>query len=272
MSHAARDLGVAAALGAHLLGIVMQTPQPAKAAAQQAAPAIELQQVWLGWRDHIAVRDVSGQFARGSFTAVVGPNGAGKSTLVKTLAGQLSPLRGHIQTAPDLSGNLGCLPQAAELDTSVPVSTFDLVALGAWHRSGGWRGLSSSDLNAVEAALHTVGLAGFGHQPVETLSGGQRQRALFARLMMRDAQVILLDEPFAAVDRATTEDLLALLQLWHAEGRTIIVVLHDLEMVRSHFPDTLLLGGQVVGWGATDQVLNAANLHLARHLCAGSMP
>ncbi len=235
----------------------------------EAPPAIELQQVWLGWRDRIAVRDASGVFPQGSLTAVVGPNGAGKSTLVKAISGRLSPVRGRIRIDPAIANDLACLPQSAELDLDFPISTFDLVAMGAWHRLGAWRGLDDTGRDAVEAALRTVGLAGFGRQPVNTLSGGQRQRALFARLMLRDARVILLDEPFAAVDQATTEDLLALLHQWHGEGRTLIAVLHDLDMMRAYFPQTLLLGGQVVGWGDSGQVLCASNLHLARHLCAG---
>lgn len=233
--------------------------------------AIELQQVWLGWRDRIAVRDASGAFAQGSLTALVGPNGAGKSTLIKALTGRLSPARGRIRIAPELARSLACLPQSTELDLDFPISTFDLVALGAWHRLGAWRGMDGAGRDAVEAALLAVGLAGSGHQPVNTLSGGQLRRALFARLMLRDAQVILLDEPFAAVDRATTEDLLALLHQWHDEGRTVIAVLHDLDMVRAHFPQSLLLAGQVVAWGASDGVLTPANLHLARHLCAGGL-
>jgi len=246
-------------------------PAATDAAAPAAAVAIELQQVWLGWGERVAVRDASGTFLQGSLTAVVGPNGAGKSTLVKAMAGRLSPLRGHIRIDPRLAGSLACLPQSAELDLSFPISTFDLVALGAWHRLGAWRGMDAAGRDAVEAALHTVGLAGFGHQPVDTLSGGQLQRALFARLILRDAQVILLDEPFAAVDRATTEDLLALLHQWHHQGRTLITVLHDLDMVRAYFPQAVLLGGQVVDWGPSDRVLGAANLHLARHLCAGGL-
>ena len=237
--------------------------------ASGAPAAIELQQVWLGWRDRIAVRDASGVFPQGSLTAVVGPNGAGKSTLVKAISGRLNPVRGRIRIDPAMAGDLACLPQSAELDLQFPISTYDLVAMGAWHRLGAWRGLDAAGRDAVEDALRAVGLAGCGRQPVETLSGGQRQRALFARLMLRDARVILLDEPFAAVDRATTEDLLALLHQWHGEGRTLIAVLHDLDMVRAYFPQTLLLAGQVVGWGDSGEVLCAANLHLARHLCAG---
>ncbi|MFT0533804.1 metal ABC transporter ATP-binding protein [Castellaniella hirudinis] len=245
--------------------------EPEGAPHVAAAPAIALRQVWLGWHDRIALRDVSGAFAQGALTALVGPNGAGKSTLLKALDGRLNALRGQVRIRPDLARHLACLPQSAELDLSFPISTFDLVALGAWHRLGAWRGMGAADRDAVEAALDAVGLGGFGRQPVDTLSGGQLQRALFARLMLRDAQIILLDEPFAAVDRATTEDLLALLHKWHGQGRTIVAVLHDLDMVHQHFPDTLLLGGQVVDWGPTGRVLSPANLHLARHLCAGGL-
>ncbi len=248
-----------------------QAAQAARDADFAVVPAIELQQVWLGWRDRIAVRDACGTFASGTLTALVGPNGAGKSTLIKALTGRLSPARGHIRIDPALARSLACLPQSAELDLDFPISTFDLVALGAWHRMGAWRGLDTEGRDRVEAVLQAVGLAGFGHQSVNTLSGGQLQRALFARLMLRDARVILLDEPFAAVDRATTEDLLALLHQWHEEGRTVIAVLHDLDMVRAHFPQALLLAGQVVDWGPTDRVLSHANLHLARHLCAGGL-
>ncbi len=233
--------------------------------------AIELQRVWLGWRDRVAVRDASGVFEQGSLTAIVGPNGAGKSTLIKGIAGRLNPLRGRIHLAADLARDLACLPQTAELDLSFPISTFDLVALGAWHRVGAWRGLDDAGLAAVEDALRVVGLAGRGRRSVDTLSGGQLQRALFARLMLRDASIILLDEPFSAVDRATTEDLLDLLRAWHAEGRTVIAVLHDMDIVRAYFPQTLLLAGQVVAWGPTAEVLSTANLHLARHLCEGAL-
>lgn len=243
----------------------------ASALELEGRPAIELQQVWLGWHDRIALRDLSGVFVQGSSTAVVGPNGAGKSTLIKALTGRVSPLRGRIRLESHLAKSLACLPQAAELNPDFPISTYDLVALGAWHRFGPWGGMRTAGHDDVEAALHAVGLAGRGRQSVDTLSGGQRQRALFARLMLRDAQVILLDEPFAAVDRATTDDLLALLHQWHEEGRTLITVLHDLDMVRAHFPRTLLLAGQAVAWGATEDVLTTANLHLAHHLCAGEL-
>ncbi len=233
------------------------------------ASAIELDQVSLGWRDRVAVRDITGTFLRGSLTALVGPNGAGKSTLIKGLMGQLSPLRGTIRFAPDVVDQMACLPQVGDLDKSFPVTVYDLVALGAWKRTGWWRRFGQAEHARVQKALETVGLADFGRRIIGTLSGGQLQRALFARLMMHDARVLILDEPFAAVDSDTVDDLMSLLRQWHQEGRTVIVVLHDLDLVRASFPQTVLLGGQVVGWGDTATVLTPENLHLARHLCAG---
>lgn len=232
-------------------------------------PVIELDQVSLGWRDRVAVRDVSGAFARGSLTAIVGPNGAGKSTLVKGITGILSPIRGHIRLSGDSRTEMACLPQVGELDRSFPISTYDLVAMGAWRRVGAWRRFSAAEHERVWQALETVGLADFGGRIIGTLSGGQLQRALFARLLLHDAQILILDEPFAAVDRHTTDDLMTLLHAWNAQGRTVIAVLHDLEMVRSSFPQTLLMAGQAVAWGETSLVLTPENLHMARHLCAG---
>lgn len=230
---------------------------------------IELDRVSLGWRDRVAVRSVSGGFERGTMTAIVGPNGAGKSTLIKGMMGQISPLRGHIRLSELARSHRACLPQLGELDRSFPVSVYDLVAMGAWQRVGAHRGFDEAEHKRVADALEAVGLADFGSRIIGTLSGGQLQRALFARLMVQDAQVILLDEPFAAVDRATVDDLMALLRLWHGQGRSIIVVLHDLEMVKEQFDRVLLMAGQAVAWGSAQDVLTPENLHMARHLCAG---
>lgn len=239
-------------------------------AARDPAPAvIELDDVSLGWRGRIAVRGISGVFRQGSLTAVVGPNGAGKSTLLKGIVGLLNPLKGCIRLAGDPRRDLAFLPQADELDRSFPVTVYDLVAMGAWRRVGAWRRFSGEEHERVERALEAVGLSDFRHRIIGTLSGGQLRRALFARLLLHDAPTLLLDEPFAAIDRDTTDDLMRLLMAWHEEGRTVIAVLHDLEMVRACFPEALLMAGQAVAWGDTPSVLTPENLHLARHLCAG---
>jgi zinc/manganese transport system ATP-binding protein len=133
------------------------------------------------------------------------------------------------------------------------------VALGLTARVGPFRRIGASEREAAETALAAVGLADYGNRPIGALSSGQFQRVLFARMMLQDASVLLLDEPFSAVDAATEDDLLALLHDWHAEGRTIVVVLHDLDLVAAAFPQTLLLAGDKVAWGATETVLTDAN-------------
>ena len=241
------------------------------AAAQEDAfqAAIELEEVSLGWREKVAVRELSGRFLKGSITAVVGPNGAGKSTLLRGIMGWVSPLSGRIRLTGSTGKTPAFMPQQGDFDRSFPINTRDFVAMGAWRRVGPWRAFGSGERDRLDSALQAVGLADFGKRPLATLSGGQLQRALFARLMLHDADTYMLDEPFSAVDRATTDDLMDLLLAWNAQGKTVIVVLHDLDLVHRYFPQSLLLAGQGVAWGKTAEVLTPENLHLARHLCAG---
>jgi zinc/manganese transport system ATP-binding protein len=142
----------------------------------------------------------------------------------------------------------------------------DCVLLGCWRAMGAWGGMSPALLTRVDTAIHAVGLEGFDQRAVGSLSSGQFQRVLFARMLVQDAQLILLDEPFNAMDTRTTAALLALVSQWHQEGRTVIAVLHDDAQVLQHFPQTLLLAREQVAWGDTREVLTAANLQRARAL------
>ncbi|WP_414472054.1 zinc ABC transporter ATP-binding protein AztA [Microvirga sp. M2] len=227
--------------------------------------AIRFEEVTLGYGRRPAVHHLDGEIPSGSLMAVVGPNGAGKSTLLKGVVGTLKPLEGQIRLGGSSAG-IAYLPQAAEIDHSFPLSVYDLVAMGLWSRSGLFGGISAKDRTAIEAALASVGLIGFERRPISTLSGGQMQRALFARLLLQDAPVILLDEPFTAIDAKTTADLLDLVRRWHDEARTVIAVLHDLDMVRRVFPKTLLIAREPVAWGETPEVLSADNLLKARRM------
>ncbi|MFC3126292.1 metal ABC transporter ATP-binding protein [Pseudoroseomonas globiformis] len=222
---------------------------------------ITLSNVTLTHGRHPAVHHVSGVFAPGSLTAIAGPNGAGKSTLLRAIAGLHKVQEGCLH-AP--RGAMALLPQAAAMDRQFPVSCLDVVQLGHWPRAGAFRALRPAERHQSEAALATVGLDGFGRRPVGSLSAGQFQRVLFARLLVQDAPVILLDEPFNAVDARTATDLLALVRRWHGEGRTVLAVLHDLDLIRAEFPETLLLAREPVGWGPTAEVLSAANRLRAR--------
>ena len=197
-------------------------------------------------------------------TAVVGPNGAGKSTLVKAIVGILRPSSGKITRQGLAARDLAYLPQAAEVDRTFPISVNDTVALGAWRRIGAFAAATRDVLVKTAEALSAVGLEGFEHRHIGSLSAGQFQRVLFARLLLQDAPVIVLDEPFTAIDARTTRDLLDLIGRWHGERRTIIAVLHDFEQVRAHFPQTLLLAREQIAWGPTEEAMTPGNLLRAR--------
>jgi zinc/manganese transport system ATP-binding protein len=227
--------------------------------------AITLRGVTLAYDGHAAVRDFTGSLARGSLTAVVGPNGSGKTTLLKGIVGLLRPAEGAIEHA-NLRGGIAYLPQHAEIERRFPISVIDTVLLGHWRRIGWARAATRELHDAARRALHAVSLDGFEHRLIETLSGGQLQRVLFARLIVQDAELILLDEPFSAVDWRTSEDLLGLIESWHRERRTVAAVLHDLDQVRANFPDTVLVARECVAWGSTPEVLTPHNLMRARRM------
>ncbi len=216
----------------------------------------------LGYNNHPAVHHLSGAVEAGSLLAVVGANGSGKSTLMKGIVGILHPIAGAIIRAPGT--RLAYLPQQSELDRTFPARVFDLVSLGLWPRRGLLRRHSAADRASVSHALAAVGLSGFETRGIDTLSGGQLQRALFARVLLQDADLILLDEPFNAVDAKTVAELIALIKRWHGEKRTVLVVVHDLDLVREHFPQALLLARRPVAWGQAAETLSADNLLLAR--------
>lgn len=229
-------------------------------------PALRLEQVRLCREGRTVVSGLTGSFLPGTLTAVIGPNGAGKSTLLAALAGELPPCEGHIVRAPGL--RLGYLPQATRLDRHFPLQVQEVVALGLWPHTGPWGGVDGRARQRVDQALAEVGLVGLGQRPLQTLSTGQFQRMLFARLLAQDAQLLLLDEPFAAMDERTTAELLGLLQRWQAQGRTVVTVLHDLTQVREHFSHTLLLGGPSPVWDRSTTVLQPATLIQAGYVTA----
>ena len=216
----------------------------------------------LGYNSHPAVHHLNGVVKTGSLTAVVGANGSGKSTLMKGIVGVLKPMAGASVTAPGHS--IAYLPQQSELDRSFPARVVDLVSMGLWPKRGLLGRFTKDDRASVSQALMAVGLEGFESRPIDTLSGGQLQRTLFARVLVQDAEIILLDEPFNAIDSKTVVDLVAMIERWHGEKRTVMVAVHDLNLVREHFPQTLLLARRPIAWGATAEALKPENLLRAR--------
>ena len=221
----------------------------------QADGRVVVRDLTVRYGRRIALEAVSGEFAAGSLTAVVGANGAGKSTLLAAIAGVVRPADGVVTCTA--RPRLAYLPQLAAIDRDYPLTVAELIALGGWREFGAFRSPGIALRTRAAAAAERVGMAGRLRQPIGDISVGEFHRALFARLILQDAAVILLDEPFAAVDAHTVSVLLDQVKQWHREGRTVIAVLHDLDVVRAHFPATLVLARRCLAWGTTAAALPA---------------
>ena len=230
-------------------------------------PQLEFRDVTLGYERHPAVHHLNGAVETGALLAIVGPNGAGKTTLLKGIVGLLRPLAGDIHLGGLCSRDIAYLPQIAEIDRSFPVNVYDIVTMGLWRRAGSFAAIRDHDREMIHQAIAAVGLTGFEQRPIATLSGGQMQRALFARLLLQDARLIVLDEPFTAIDAKTAADLLEVVHRWHREHRTVLAALHDLDLVKAHFPEALLLAREPVAWGPAADVMTSENLLKARQMC-----
>ena len=211
---------------------------------------------------HPAIHHLSATITQGEWLGIVGPNGAGKSTLLKTMAGQINSYEGRIDGLT--AENVAYLPQQTQIDTSFPITVFDLVTTGFWQKLGFSNSLSDRHYEQSLQALTAVGLDGFEDRLIGTLSGGQLQRSLFARVLLQDQPIILLDEPFNAIDTKTLADLTQVVKHWHQNERTVIMVTHDLDYVREFCPNALLLARECVGLGKTSDVLTEDNLARAR--------
>lgn len=220
----------------------------------------------LGYEAHPAVHHLNYGVQSGALVALVGPNGAGKSTLFKGIMGQIQPLDGHITLHEIDKKDIAYLPQLNQLDRSFPITVQELVGLGTWNDIGAFGRIKPNQKQQISFALAQLNLTGFEKRLISSLSGGQMQRVLFARLLVQDAKLILLDEPFTGVDSRTTHDLLHMISAWHQQGKTIIAVLHDLEQVRQHFPECLLLSREPIAFGPTEDVLTDENWRRARQL------
>jgi zinc/manganese transport system ATP-binding protein len=228
---------------------------------------INFSDLTVAYRRHPAIHHLTLSLPAGSLTAMVGPNGAGKSTLMKAIMGQVTPAEGHIELGSLGIRDIAYLPQQHTLNRQFPISVMDFAASGLWQALGPWRSANPAQRKAIRLAIHKVGLTGFESRTIDSLSGGQLQRLMFARLLLQDKPLVLLDEPFNAIDARTAQDLLRLITEWHGQRRTILVVTHDLDQVRQHFPDTLLLSRELLAYGPTHEVLTANNLLKARRLC-----
>lgn len=226
--------------------------------------SVELKDLTISYNRHPAVHHLSGTFPAQSLTAIVGPNGAGKSTLLKAIAGVLKLSTGEIVLNGITHEEIAYMPQVTDIDADFPLNVLQFVCTGYWRASHAFGGIDKAKREAAKFALARVGLSEFDNRPINTLSTGQFQRMLFARVIVQDAKLILLDEPFSAVDSETTSRLIDIVKTWNQEGRTIIAVLHDLEQVRKFFPQCLLLARKCISWGESNSVLTNDNLFSAK--------
>jgi len=230
------------------------------------AVVLQLRNLALGYPDLSLFRGLSMDIEAGSTLAVLGANGSGKSTFVKMLLGLMEPLSGKVVWPSGRPDEIGYLAQMSEFDHRFPIRVRDLAAMGAWGGFGLWTGLDRSGRAQVDAALEQAGVADLADRALHTLSGGQLQRTLFARVILQDAPLILLDEPFAAVDQTTEAHLLTIIRDWQAEGRAVVLVVHDLSSVLDHCSHALLLGNGTATVGAVDHVLTPEQLVAQKYM------
>ena len=215
---------------------------------------ITLEDISAFYGPHKALDHVSGSFLRGSLTAVAGPNGAGKSTLLKIIAGFIRPKSGKLIYADGIKNKIGYLPQSSAVERDYPISVMQAVCTGFWPEIGNSLRVTEQHKQRARKALAVAALTGLEDRQIGQLSGGQFQKLLFTRLWLQDPEVILLDEPFSGVDAETTKRLMNLLLNWHAAGKTIICVLHDLLLIKKYFPQSFVLCGKCMGKGHTHKM------------------
>lgn len=230
--------------------------------------AVTLEKACVAYKNRIALKDLTGQIKKSSLTAIVGPNGGGKSSFLKALLGVVPLTAGKLHFYDNLKHSIAYLPQQCAVDQNFPLTVRDVVTSGHCQRHGFFRGFKTDLLDCVNTALDQVGMLDCHDRSLHTLSGGQFQRVLFARLIIQNADIILLDEPFTAIDSYTTSDLIKIIESWQQMGKTVLIVCHDLDLVESHFPETILLAQQVLAWGQTSNVLTSENMRLAKKIAA----
>lgn len=225
---------------------------------------VELENITVAYDRHPAVHHVSGVFKQGTLTAITGPNGAGKSTLLKTIAGVIKPNSGKVKLLDIARDDISYLPQSYDIERNFPLTVLQFATMGLWQKNGFYSPVKAYEMDIVVQTLEELGLKDFGNRHVGTLSSGQFQRVMFARLIMQDASLILLDEPFSAMDENTTAKLLRKMAKWKEEGKTVICVVHDVEQIITRFPNCLLIARELIAWDETETALSAENQMKAR--------
>jgi zinc/manganese transport system ATP-binding protein len=221
---------------------------------------IHISQLTVYYKQLLALDDINVEITEGEMVAIVGANGAGKSTLLKSIMGQINAQQGQISFSRHGLKQIAYLPQSQMIERQFPITVKEFVAAGSWRKTGIFKRFTQELLAQLSHCLEQVGLAQFEKKQISELSGGQFQRMLFARMLMQDAEILILDEPFNSVDMQTTRDLMKVINHCHQRGKTVIAVVHDLPLVKQFFPEVLMIAKSMVAKGPTHQTLSEKNL------------
>ena len=235
----------------------------ATADATAAAPAISIRNLSVAYQGHPVLRSVSLDVAPAQVVGIIGPNGAGKSTLLKAILGLIRTDGGSVEVfgkpIDAARQRVAYVPQTEAVDWDFPITAGEVVLMGRYADMGWWGRPNQHDRDVAREAMERVGMLPFAHRHIRRLSGGQQKRVFLARALAQEAEVILLDEPFAGVDAATEQAIFELLRSLTDKWKTLLVVNHDLSVL-DRFDSLLLLNQQVVAYGPTPDTATEANL------------
>lgn len=234
------------------------------AAGEGRPPAVEVMDLTVAYGDRPVLWDVDLAVPKGALMAIVGPNGAGKTTLIKAILGLVEPAAGRVLIEGEPSDRkrrrVAYVPQRGTVDWDFPTTVLDVVLMGRYGSIGWFRRPRSRDRELAMQALEKVGMADLAGRQISQLSGGQQQRVFVARALVQDADVFLMDEPFQGVDATTERAIVTLLKELGTQGRTLLVVHHDLQTVEDYFDWVTLLNVRVIASGPVATTFNEANL------------
>ena len=220
----------------------------------------------LGYNYKALVNDLNFSLSKGEICAVIGHNGSGKTTLIRTLMGLHQPLSGQFEWQDKKNNDVAYLGQNSLFDSQFPLRVKDVVAMGSWDNLGFWASIDQIKADRIDHALSRTGLMSMANRPLYECSSGQLQRCFFARAIVQNAPVILLDEPFSTIDQTTEAKLVEIIKEWRDEGRALLIVLHDLSAVMGISDNCLILGDGKASFGPTKTIVTTENLMAHKYL------
>ena len=219
--------------------------------------AIEIKNLTVAYGENIALEDFNLDVEIGSLMALVGPNGAGKSTLIKTILKFLKQITGEIKISKK---SLAYVPQRNSVDWDFPTTLFDVVEMGCYGRVGLFKRVNKEEKVKVLKAIEQVGMLDFKDRQISELSGGQQQRTFIARALVQEADIYLMDEPFQGVDSTTEKSIVDILKKLKSDGKTLLVVHHDLQTVPTYFETVTFINKTVIATGKVEEVFTQENI------------